>query len=50
MLALDLAYRLLRQEGHWLNPVKGGSLFYLPAWIFGVLWIAFGTVYTFQGK
>lgn len=46
ILIFDLAYRLLRKEGHWLTPNKGGSLFFLPAWAFGALWIVIGIVYT----
>lgn len=44
VLVFDLAYRLLRKNGHWLSPDKGGSLFFLPAWIFGALWIVLGAV------
>lgn len=48
VLIFDLAYRLLRTEGHWFNPSKGGSLFFLPAWMFGALWIVVGIVSTLQ--
>jgi len=27
---------------------RGGSLFFLPAWMFGALWIVLGIVYTLQ--
>ena len=50
LLIFDLGYRLLRKEGHWLKPNLGGSLFFLPAWAFGALWIVLGAVYTAQGK
>lgn len=46
ILVFDLAYRLLRKAGHWLVPNQGGSLFFLPAWMFGVLWTILGIVYT----
>jgi hypothetical protein len=44
VLVLDLAYRLLRTDGHWLMPNRGGSLFFLPAWFFGVFWTVLGIV------
>jgi hypothetical protein len=48
-LVLDLAYRLLRKEGHWLRPNQGGSLFFLPAWCFGALWVVLGIVRMLYG-
>lgn len=50
LLAFDLAYRLLRKDGHWLKPDSGGSLFFLPAWCFGGFWFILGVVYIAQGK
>jgi hypothetical protein len=38
----DLAYRLTVAGGHWLYPSQGGSLFFVPAWTLGVLWIVLG--------
>jgi hypothetical protein len=38
----DLAYRLLRKEGHWLHPWKGGMCVFLPVWILGVFWFGLG--------
>lgn len=49
ILMLDMVYRLLRKEGHWIVPSRGGSLFYLPAWGFGILWITLGIVYALSG-
>jgi hypothetical protein len=49
LLAFDLAYRLLREGGQWWIPSRGGSLFWLPAWTFGALWIVLGIVYTARG-
>ncbi len=48
VVIFDLAYRLLRTDGHWLTPSRGGSLFFLPAWMFGALWIVLGIDYTLQ--
>jgi hypothetical protein len=45
--ALDLVYRLTKADGHWFVPHRGGSLFFLPVWCFGVLWFVLGLVYTF---
>jgi hypothetical protein len=44
---LDLAYRFAKTDGNWLVPHRGGSLFFLPVWCFGVLWLVLGLVYTF---
>jgi Flp pilus assembly protein TadD len=45
IVGLDLAYRLKSEKGHWLRPGKGGSLFFLPVWCFGVLWFVLGLIY-----
>jgi hypothetical protein len=42
--AFDLAYRLYADGGHWLKPQRGGSLFFLPAWCFGIFWVIVGIV------
>jgi hypothetical protein len=48
--ACDLSYRLLRREGHWFSPRGGGSLFFLPVWLFGILWLVLGIIYTVRGE
>ncbi len=48
VLIFDLSYRLLKANGHWFTPSRGGSLFFLPAWMLGALWIVLGIVYTLQ--
>jgi hypothetical protein len=47
--ALDLAYRLRRSERVWLHPNSGGSVFFIPVWILGILWLVLGIAYTIQG-
>jgi hypothetical protein len=42
VVAGDLTYRLARSGGHWIEPNRGGSLFFFPAWCLGVLWMALG--------
>ena len=49
VLAIDLGYRLVRRDGHWFSPSRGGQLFFLPLWLFGVLWIVLGAVYLYRG-
>ncbi len=44
--ALDLGYRYSRGERRWFNPRSGGTLFFVPVWIFGILWLALGIAYT----
>ncbi len=41
-IACDLVYRLKRDEGHLFHPGGGGALFFLPVWLFGVLWTIIG--------
>lgn len=50
VVAMDLTLRLKGEDGHLLIPNRGGSLFFLPAWVFGVLWLLLGIVYTVQDK
>jgi len=45
VIALDFAYRLTAKDGHWIIPHRGGSLFFVPAWCLGVLWLVLGAVY-----
>jgi hypothetical protein len=49
VLVADLAFRLLHKDGHWLSPTRGGHLFFLPVWMFGLLWIVLGAVYLHRG-
>src|SRR5277367_3192154 len=48
LIVFDLAYRLISTQGHWIVPHRGGSLFFLPAWCMGALWLILGIVYTVQ--
>jgi hypothetical protein len=45
----DAVYRLKHPTGHWFHPNGGGSLFFLPVWLFGLLWLTIGAFYTFAG-
>lgn len=40
----DLGYRLRSRTGHWFQSDGGGSLFFLPMWLFGLFWLGLGTV------
>jgi hypothetical protein len=40
----DLGYRLLADGGDLIKPRQGGSLFFLPAWCFGVFWFIAGII------
>jgi hypothetical protein len=40
----DLLYRARSKEGHWLHPNKGGALFFMPVWCFGIIWLAIGAI------
>ena len=43
----DITYRLAKKDGHLFVTKRGGSLFFLPVWYFGVLWLVLGVTYTF---
>ncbi len=45
---LDIAYRLRSKDKSLLKSSKGGSLFFLPAWCFGLLWLILGIVYALR--
>jgi hypothetical protein len=49
-VVFDLVYRLVRPGGHWFHPDRGGSLFYLPVWLFGIAWTLLGTYYLLAGR
>lgn len=40
----DLAFRLLHKTGHWFWPRSGGHLFFLPVWMYGLLWTVLGVI------
>ena len=42
--SLDLAYRKFIGK-HWLRPGAGGSLFFVPVWLLGVVWSLLGVYY-----
>jgi len=42
---LDIAYRLRSKDKSLFKSSKGGSLFLLPAWCFGLFWLILGMVY-----
>jgi hypothetical protein len=44
--ACDLVYRLKREEGHLFYPSGGGSLFFLPVWLFAIIWVLSGAFKT----
>lgn len=50
VMSLDLTYRMQSRDGHWFRPEKGGSLFCLPVWLFGALWLVLGTAYRVRGQ
>jgi hypothetical protein len=42
---VDFTFRVTRENGHWFSASRGGALFFLPVWLFGVLWAGLGTYY-----
>ncbi len=49
LIAMDVTDRLRSKGGHLYIPSRGGSLFFLPVWAFGVLWFVLGIYDTVQG-
>ncbi len=49
-MALDLVYRLKLADRRWFSPGAGGSLFFIPVWILGVLWLILGIFDTLQTR
>jgi hypothetical protein len=47
--AMDLVYRAKRSGRGWFHPSLGGALFFIPVWVFGILWFVLGIVYSIQG-
>ncbi len=45
---LDIAYRLKSKDKSLFKSSKGGSLFFLPAWCFGLFWLILGMVYVLR--
>jgi hypothetical protein len=46
VMTFDLTYRLFAKDGHWIDPQRGGSLFFIPLWCLGALWLVLGVAYT----
>jgi hypothetical protein len=49
-VACDVIYRWKHPNGHWGYPSGGGSLFFLPVWLFGIVWFILGISYVVQGR
>jgi hypothetical protein len=54
-IVFDLVYRLRNWKKYashwalWIHPARGGALFLLPVWGFGLLWVVLGIIYTIGG-
>ena len=48
-IGMDVAFRFRRPERRWFHPDTGGSVFFIPLWVLGILWLVLGVVYTIQG-
>jgi len=46
---MDLVYRSKRSGQNWFHPAAGGNLFFIPVWIFGILWTFVGVFYVIRG-
>jgi hypothetical protein len=48
-MVLDFTYRFMKAVPRYFHPKGGGSVFFLPVWLFGVIWLVLGVVYTIRG-
>ena len=49
LAGLDLWYRATKGDREWAERNRGGSFFFLPAWVFGAFFIIAGFVSLFRG-
>ena len=47
---LDGSYRYWKAERSWFAPHAGGSMFFIPIWLFGIVWLVLGIIYTVRGQ
>ncbi len=47
--ALDLAHRYQKGNRQWFQGAAGGSLFFIPIWCLGLVWLALGISYLAKG-
>ena len=45
-IATDASFRMSKPERRWFHPHAGGSFFFLPMWLFGIIWLVLGVAYT----
>jgi hypothetical protein len=46
----DVVYRWRHPAGHWFSPSRGGSLFFLPVWLFGLFAIGWSVTHILTGE
>jgi hypothetical protein len=49
-VALDLAYRNRQEDGSFWAPGVGGALFFIPVWVWGIVWFLMGLVSTIRAQ
>ena len=48
-LGLDLLWRAGKGQRHWFHFNRGGSVLYLPVWLFGALWLGLAAYQAYHG-
>jgi hypothetical protein len=43
---LDGCYRFRSAERRWFHAHVGGTFFFIPIWVLGIVWLVLGIVYT----
>jgi hypothetical protein len=46
LVGADVVYRATRATRQWFHPHGGGMLFFVPIWVWGVVWLLLGIGYT----
>jgi len=36
MVLSDLIFRMVSEDGHWIHPRRGGHIYFIPVWIWGM--------------
>ncbi len=50
LIVSGIWHRMSLGASAWFRPRAGGSLFFAPVWLWGVIWSVLGVVYTLQGR
>ena len=47
-VVLDLTYRNQQEDGSFFSPARGGAIFFIPVWVWGIVCFVMGVVSTIR--